>query len=231
MVTGPPCDPPVEAVASSTPETESCSICLEALSEKDAAGTIVPVLTVECSHTFHAHCLLSYCRRNQTTCPLCRAEWVSTPLLFGVVPTAPAVGNPRTSASVSASASAVFTDPFPVPVTIPTAPSFTTRFSQNMYSDCNNFSDCGFVQSQSRQRMTQLFAEITGTPTYNGSGHRYTEPARSSARPVARTYQAVLDHALGRTAGPTLMNVVYDMYVDSSLTPYQESSFGCDKLE
>lgn len=46
---------------------ETCSICLA-----DLTG---PVKKLPCGHEFHRRCILSWRRRGENTCPLCRAEF------------------------------------------------------------------------------------------------------------------------------------------------------------
>ena len=51
-------------------ETPTCSICLGAFTDDN------PKTTLECTHAFHATCIIDWFRSasNANTCPLCRAE-------------------------------------------------------------------------------------------------------------------------------------------------------------
>lgn len=48
-------------------DTNSCTICLESLKEKDKT-------ILSCNHTFHASCLFKNIINSNNTCPLCRVE-------------------------------------------------------------------------------------------------------------------------------------------------------------
>ena len=66
-----------------------CAICLEELTEKDAAGRIIPKMTAECTHEFHMHCLQQYAAAGKSDCPVCRQAWVTTHVLFQPAPAPP----------------------------------------------------------------------------------------------------------------------------------------------
>lgn len=57
--------PPSEVDAGS--DAHECPICLEAVGEDDAHR-------LECSHVFHATCLIGWLRQGHLSCPLCRTD-------------------------------------------------------------------------------------------------------------------------------------------------------------
>jgi hypothetical protein len=52
-------------------DDDKCAICLDALHSRD-------ITTLLCGHTFHSKCMMTNVMKNNTKCPLCRQECVSS---------------------------------------------------------------------------------------------------------------------------------------------------------